>query len=155
MSDIAILIPTYGRFTRLESVAKNIHDTTTRSHTIYFLCEKTDLQTIRELRRVNEKFILCDGNTYVSAINRGYRETTEPYLLLGSDDIEFTKGWDEKMIWEFMDEKIGVVGAMDEWEITKTGKHGSHLMISRQYIQKHSGVKDEADVVYSSQYIHV
>ena len=153
MDTLAVLIPTYGRYDRMSAIVANIHNFTTVTHKIYFICENEDSESIAEAKRLNEECIVVSKGTYVAAINMGYKATTEPYIFLGSDDIELTKDWDTKMM-EMFTEGIGVVGARDEWEISKTDLHGSHLMISRDYIKNHSGVMDEPDTIYSSRYIH-
>jgi len=155
MNDIAILIPTYGRHLRLESVARNIHQFTTTPHTIYFVCENEDKESIAAVLHMKEECIIVTGGTYVSAVNAGYRSTGEPFIFCGSDDITFSPNWDTLMLKEMEDPNIGIVGAMDEWEISKTGLHGSHFLVRRTYIEKQSGVVDEQNVIYSSQYIHV
>lgn len=153
MNTLAILIPTYGRSNRLEKVTANLHTHTRTPHTIYFITEIDDIASAKEIERLHEKNISVSSGTYVAAINTGYRSTTEPYLFLGSDDIEVMEDWDSKMLSAFT-ENIGIVGHTDEWDISKTGKHGSHLMVKREYIEAQSGVVDEANVIYSSKYVH-
>jgi glycosyltransferase involved in cell wall biosynthesis len=155
MKKLAVLVPTYGRRNRLESIAINIHNKTKASHKIYFICENEDQDSIKEIERLKEECIVVSTGTYVAAINAGYRSTTEPFIMLGSDDIEFTDGWDTEMLGEMKDEHIGVVGHKDDWAISQTKKHGSHLLIRREYIEKHSGVLDEHNVVYCSKYQHI
>lgn len=153
---IAILVPTYGRPQRLQTVSDNIHKVTKYPHHVYFIIEQND-RSYDEIKPLLEKdsFIESGGNTYVSAINYGFKMTTEPFVMLGSDDIEFTEGWDEAMMHKFENKATGVVGHMDDWPISRTGFHGSHLLIRREYIDGFSGVVDEPNVVYSSQYHHI
>jgi len=155
MNSLAILIPTYGRSNRLEKVVKNIHDNTVTPHTIYFITEAEDTESSKEIARLKEKEITVTTGTYVAAINTAYRSTKEPFLLLGSDDIVFTKEWDTKMLKVMEDQAIGIVGHTDEWAISKTGKHGSHLLVRRSYIETQSGVTDEKNTIYSSKYKHI
>ena len=155
MNEIAILIPTVGRSKKLETLTKNIHDCTVIPHTIYFITESFDTESSKEIARLNEKEITVSTGTYVAAINTAYHSTKEPFILLGSDDIVFKKDWDTKMRKMFDDANIGVVGHEDEWAISKTGKHGSHLMIRRSYIETQSGVVDEKNTIYSSKYKHI
>ncbi len=154
-TQIAILIPTFQRPHKLRSLIDNIHTTTKTPHSIYFILESEDKISIETVKALNERYIInVAPHTYVQAINYGYRQTIEPYILCGADDIEFTPNWSELMLEKFKDPKIGFVGAKDDWAITKSGKHASHFMVSRKYIQEQSGVQDEANVIYSSQYFH-
>lgn len=153
---IAILIPTLGRADRIATVIENIARTTYLSYTIYFICEPWDQETIDAIPKSNPHIVQVINqkpNTYVSAINLGYDLSNEDYIFCGSDDIEFTLWWDKEASQYFG--KYGFIGVVDEWPITKTGVHASHFFVSREYIEKWSGVFDEKSVIYSSQYKHL
>ena len=155
MNEIAILIPTVGRAERLEKLLAQIDATTKNIHTVYVITEPEDQATIDEARRLNAHLIINrPPNNYVTAINYGYTKSVEPFIFCGSDDIVFEKNWDQKMLKEFSDPNIGMVGAWDSWKITQTGKHTSHFMVKRQYIEELGGVEDEQNTIYSSQYQH-
>jgi len=154
VAKIAILIPTMGRAERLEKIGKNIKLTTKSSYNLFFIAEARDRETISKCEQLGLNCIVNLGGSYVSAINLAFNSTKEPFLLLGADDISFTQEWDTLMLAEMENPKIGVVGHLDDWAISKTKKHGSHLLIRRSYIDKFSGVEDEASVVYSSAYKH-
>lgn len=151
---IAILIPTLGRHERIPGTIDNIAKSTTLPYRIYFICEPGDTDTINLLAQSNEHTIILntEPHTYVSAINLGYKLSTEPYIFCGSDDIVFTSGWDTEASKYFG--KFGFIGTVDDWTITKTGVHASHFFVSREYIKIYSGVFDEKYVIYSSQYQH-
>jgi GT2 family glycosyltransferase len=128
---------------------------TTVPHKVYFICENEDRLSISTIASMHEECIVVSSGTYVAAVNAGYRGTKEPFIFCGSDDITFTPDWDKLMLKEMDDQRVGIVGAMDEWAITKTRLHGSHFLVRRSYIEEYSGVFDEKNVIYSSQYIHV
>ena len=155
-----ILIPTLGRHKRMEGIIENIKQTTKGTYNLWFILEGYDSESIQEANRLGAKFIISNpGGSYVNAINYGYKllhfqNKIDPFVFLGSDDIEFTPGWDKEMLKEFANEKVGVVGAWDNWPISKTSKHGSHLLIRTKYIQEHSGVEDMPGVIYAPCYNH-
>lgn len=154
MSELAILIPTLGRADRLEKVVANISSNTISDHCIYVLYEKSDKKTFEEASRLGIKAIANkEPNTYVSAINLGFRSINEPFVFCGSDDLEFTKGWDQPVL-KLLNDGIGFVGVKDGWTITKTGKHASHFAVRRDYIEKQGGPFDQKGVVYSPAYRH-
>lgn len=154
MAEIAILLPTYGRPNALKGCAENIHAMTKTPHKIYFICERNDPASIDAATALHEECLIVTTGAYVAAINTGFRSTREPYVFCASDDVEFTKDWDTQMLPYFDDPAIGIVGARDDWTISKTEKHASHFMVRRAYIEKYSGVLDERNVIYSSSYIH-
>jgi glycosyltransferase involved in cell wall biosynthesis len=152
---IAILIPTLNRAERLKAVADNIHKNTKVSHTIYFIIEPEDDASLKVIQEINEWAVYNKETQYVGAINTGYRFTKEPYIFCGSDDLDFHEGWDSECLKVMENPKIGITGPIDSWEISKSGVHCSHLFIRRSYLKKYSGVEDEENVVYSSNYIHL
>lgn len=159
MNKIAILIPTMGRPERLKGILDQIEKHTISPHTVYIITEPEDQATQDEtnkLKTENVRLIINRApHNYVTAINHGYHVSTEPFIFCGSDDIDFEPNWDEKMLVEFDKENPpGLVGARDSWAITKTGKHTSHFMVSREYIKTQGGVEDEKETIYSSQYQH-
>ncbi len=151
MHEIAILIPTYGRAHKLAGIKANIEATCKQN--IYIICSEEDPETFNEATRLGLNIIISGGR-YVEGINLGYKLTDEPYLLFGADDIEFTPDWDKKLLKYFDDPKIGIVGSPDDWTISQTGKHGSHPLVKRAYIQEFSGTYDEPDIPYSPFYKH-
>ena len=152
MGEIAILIPTLGRSHKLESIRDNINSTCKQN--IYIICSPTDTQTVSEATRLGLNIILNHAGTYVAGINQGYKSTTEPYLLFGADDIEFTPNWDKKLLKYFDNLAIGIVGSLDDWTVSQTGLHGSHPLVKRAYVQEFSGTFDEPNTPYSTKYIH-
>ena len=153
METIAIIIPTMFRFARIPKILENIKRTTKTPHKVYFVIESIDEETILAARGIGADFMINHGGTYVSAINLAYESTTEPYLMLAADDVVFTEGWDKKMLAKFTN-GIGIVGHYDDWPIGKTGKHGSHLMVSRKYIKDFGGVEGQVGTIYYSGYNH-
>ena len=155
-NQIAILVPTYKRSQRLPAVAKNIHDNTKTPHTIYFIVEPEDKASQEVIQGLGERLIINSApNTYVSAINTAYRQSTEPIIFCGADDLGFTKGWDEETLKDFADPKIQMVGYPDDWPISKTGLHGSHFSVRRKYIEEVGGVEGEKNTIYFSEYHHM
>lgn len=155
MNDIAVLIPTLNRSYKLEAVAKNIHEATTTPHTIYFIVEKEDTDSISKIKELKEKYIVNSApNTYVAAINNGYLQSTEPLIFCGADDLGFTTGWDIETLKDFKNPKIQMIGYPDEWPISKTGLHGSHFAVRREYIEKQGGAIGEKNTIYFSEYEH-
>jgi len=152
---IAIIIPTRGRPERVAKLLDNIEKTTTEPYAVYFGVDPDDIATKAACKALNANMVInATPSKYGPTINNCYHKTAEPFLMLAADDVEFTKGWDTDMLKVMENPKIGIVGHIDNWPISKTGKHGSHLLVRRSYIQTHSGVEDEPDVIYSSAYNH-
>jgi len=146
MAATAVLIPTLGRPERVSRLLENLDATTHSPNIAYFLVERDDDATARAVEAVGARWITNEGApTYASCINSGYRNTTEPFLFLGADDIVFVDGWLEAGLAAMNDPEIGVVGTADPyWPLPD---HSSHSLVRRRYIEEQSGCMDVADVV--------
>lgn len=152
MIDIAVLIPTYGRSKKLNSVVKNFYKYSKISN-LYFIIDPEDTESVEWLKTSNQKGFIVSGE-YVEAINFGYKNTTEPYIFCGADDIEFTKDWDIKLVKNFEDEDINITGGIDDWICSRAGIHISHPLVRREYIKKIGGCLGQKDAIYYSGYKH-
>lgn len=133
---IAILIPTYRRVAKLPQVVHNALQATYAGH-VYLLMEPdeaTDIPGATTLTRP-EGF-----GTYAAAINHGYRNTTEPWLFTGADDLHFHPGWSEHCL-AAGDQVIGT-NDLGNPEVT-TGTHATHYLVNRRYLDRIGGVFDE------------
>ena len=92
---------------------------------------------------------------YSAKIQRGYEATEEPLVLLAADDLIFHPGWleaVEKIAYEY---DCGVIGTNDRANpLVKAGKHSTHPVVRRCYIDKYGGVVGEPGVVYHQGYDH-
>jgi len=146
MEPTAILIPTLGRPHRVRGLLDNVAATTRCPATTYFVVERDDVRTIEEVRKASARVVFNPGPpTYASCINTAYRETDEPYLFLGADDIVFVDGWLEAALSALADPGVGVVGTADPyWPLPD---HSSHSLVRRRYIEDQSGCMDLRDTV--------
>ena len=143
---VAVLIPTLGRPNRIQPLLDNLNATTTGDFTAYFIVEQDDAPTIDAVRQAGAGLIINDGPpTYASCINTAYRQTDEPYLFLGADDIVFLDRWFEAAVAEMADSKVGVVGTADPHH--PLPDHSSHSLVRRRYIEEQSGCMDLRDTV--------
>jgi hypothetical protein len=92
---------------------------------------------------------------YAKKIQHGYRCTGEPLVLLAADDLRFQPGWLEA-VEKIADEyDVGVIGTNDNANPTvKAGRHSTHPVVRRCYIDRYGGVVGEPGVVYHEGYDH-
>ncbi len=146
MAATAVLIPTLGRSDRVPRLLENLAATTHSPNIAYFIVERDDTATLDAVRRTKGRLIVNEGpSSYASCINTGYRETSEPFLFLGADDIAFVDGWLEAALTVMQDPRIGVVGTADPcWPLPD---HSSHSLVRRRYIEEQSGCMDKPGLV--------
>lgn len=146
---LAIIVPTYHRPQALESLVQNIHDNTESPHTIYFVTEPDDAESIAEVTRLGQNLIISKyPGTHTGAANTAYEETTEPFFIIANDDFIFTKGWDTNAL-KAMD-GFSVVGLSDGHSTAYT----QITLVRRSYIQEQSGVVDDPNTLYHRGYHH-
>lgn len=146
MSKIAIFIPSLNRPNKLEALVNNIRENTSLPYKAYFMV--SDNESVKILDRLGQSFYKdCDDTRYVTRMNFLYKNTTEPYMFMGSDDICFHKNWDIEAMKVAKDYPF-VVGE------DMFNQHGTMAFISRKYIKKHSGCIDVPDVLFYPGYQH-
>jgi hypothetical protein len=80
--------------------------------------------------------------------------THDPWLFFGADDLEFTSGWDVAALEAATASGKRVVGTNDMAnKMVMQGKHATHYLVHRSYIEEY-GVVDERGAFFSSSYDH-
>ncbi len=142
----AILVPTYRRAARVAPLLAGIREATGPAHAVYFVVEGHDAESLAAVREAGGGLIVNPGQpSYASCINAAYRATTEPFLFVGADDLEFTRGWLEAALDTMADPRVGVVGTADRE--TPTDDHATHYLVRRRYIEEQGGCMDRRDLV--------
>lgn len=92
---------------------------------------------------------------YARKINRGYLMSSEPFLFLGADDLDFRAGWLSAGLAAFEDPAIGVVGTQDlaPTERARSGEHATHFLVRRRYADE-LGTIDEPGKILHESYPH-
>lgn len=146
MSDVAILIPSYGRIDRLEAVVANARDATPGA-TVVLLLEPDEHAAVIGHGGIDGAVAIStvDGfGTYAKAINCGYRNTAEPLLFAGADDLRFHHGWLDAALATMKATGAQVVGTNDlgNPEVL-AGDHATHYLVKRGYLDAVGGVFDQ------------
>lgn len=151
MEMIDVIIPTYKRSEKLPNLIKSFKKNSSQAR-LLFVINIQDEDTRNKLERLGAEFITCNGE-YVECINFAVKETDNPFIFCGADDILFTKNWDKKLLKVMEDEKIMVTGGLDDWIISKSGVHISHPLVRRSYLGQ-SYWNATTDDLYCPEYIH-
>src|SRR5690606_39212978 len=82
------------------------------------------------------------GTSYAAKINAGYAATDETIYFQAADDLVFHDGWYEaalRLLWH----PCHVVGTNDLGNpAVKRGKHSTHSLFTREYIETRGGTMD-------------
>lgn len=159
---IDVLIPMLGRAHRVQPLVENIIDKTYNPVRITFLVSGHDTEVLDVLAgelftsayRGVEMVVLDEfgPGDYARKINEGYRRTYGEWLLLGASDLLFHERWDV----EALEHPSGVIGTNDLANPSvKQGRHSTHPLVSRHYIDLVGGTFDQGPgVIYFEGYDH-
>lgn len=151
MADLAVLCPTVHRADRLEALAGNLRDNTSVTYKLYLIIEGWDEPTFNAASRIPDAVtVRGDFGSCAAAYNAGFSASSEPYVFLANDDLEFPEGWETPAL-EMVRDGIPIVGVNEGH-----GRMTCFSMVDRQFILEHSGVYDRPATLvhpYRSQYV--
>lgn len=149
---LAILCPTVNRADKLLALAENVRDTTTIPYCLYLLGEHWDEATVEATNEIGDLAfpVFGDFGSCAAAYNAGFEASSEPYVFLANDDLEFVDGWELPAL-ELIQSGTPIVGVNEGH-----GRMTCFSMVERQFIDDHSGVFDVPGQLvhpYKSQYV--
>lgn len=149
MTNLSICVPTFHRPTALEGLVANIHEATTTPHSIYFVTEPDDAESIAEINRLGQNLIINKyPGTHTGAANTAYESTSEPYFIIANDDFTFHLDWDVRALLAITG--FGVCGLSDGF----SKQYTQITLVDRNYIETQSGVIDDPNTLYHRGYHH-
>lgn len=161
---IAIVIPVLGRPEQIANVVASIDASTSVGHRVLFMCSPSDQVGIDACRSVDSRQYLYihvvewkPGKAdFARKTNLGFDETDEPFVFLGATDLRFRSGWDHAALRVAEETGAGVIGTDDMGNgLVRAGKHATHPLVRRSYIEELGGTFDEEPgVVYAECYDH-
>jgi hypothetical protein len=155
-ADLAILVPMLGRPHHVEPLLASIGETVPGCRVLFLLTPGDD-EVAAAVAAAGREQVTVEWRRrgdYARKINTGYRHTTEPLLFTGASDLRFHPGWFEAAVAHLTD-RIGVVGTNDLGNpLVTAGQHATHFLVTRRYIDVHSGVIDQPGAVFCELYPH-
>ena len=157
---IDVVVPVLNRSQNVQPLVDSIHANTTVEHYVVFVCSPNDDDEIAAVRASGCDYMIVSWEPgpadSAKKWNRGFTYTEAPYVLLGADDLEFTPGWDVEALKVADRTGAGVIGTQDTMNpLVKHGRHSTHSLVRRSYIDSRGGTFDEIPgVVYCELYDH-
>lgn len=156
MNQIVVVIPVLDRPANASKVIQSLRDSGADARPV-FMCSPGDSREMAACEATGADVIVVDwepgGGDWAMKINEGYRRSSEPYILLGADDLRFHPDWDSIAL-RFMRPGIGVVGTNDLGNgVVMRGKHSTHPLVSRAYADEY-GTIDQPGLILHEQYLH-
>jgi hypothetical protein len=152
-----IVVPVLGRPERIGPLVDSIRDTT--DSRILFVCSPDDQDATVACNQTGEDVIVVPWQPgradFARKTNLAYRESTEDWIFCGATDLRFRRRWLDYAAAVGERSGAGVVGTQDMGNaLVKRGKHATHPLIRRTYIEEYGGTFDGTGEIYSEQYDH-
>lgn len=160
VSEIAVLLPVLDRPERAYAVVNSIREASVVRHRIIFLCSPKDKTEILACQHTDVDDVHIVGwdpgpGDFARKTNWGYAITSEPFVFCGADDLTFTEGWDVEALRVAEETGAGVIGTWDGANpATMAGKHSTHPLVRRSYIEECGGTIDDSGAIYCELYDH-
>lgn len=158
MTAIAVVVPVLGRPQNagplVESFAASGADAR-----LLFVVSASDLAELRAVRETGADYTLTDwvpGHAdFARKVNLAYRLTREEFIFQAADDVEFEGGWDSWALQAIEQGGAGVCGTNDQANPSvKAGRHSTHSLIRRSYVDECGASWDGPGTVFSEAYSH-
>jgi len=153
LSDLVVLVPVLGRPAHVAPLLESFAEGGSGGR-LLFVADASDTEEREALEAAGAEVLVVDDLvTWPRKINAGYRATTEPWMLLGADDIRFLPGWWEATETARMAD-FGVIGTNDLGNPrVMAGEHATHALVSRRYADLY-GTIDGPGAVVCEEYDH-
>lgn len=156
---IDVFVPVLGRPDNVQSLLESLHANSEIPHRVLFMCSPGDEAQIEVCMRSGEDVRVVSWDPahadYPKKMNAAFRETSNPWMLLGADDISFEKGWDTEALHVAERTSAAVVGTNDvAHPDVRRGLTSTHPLVSRRYVTEYGGSLDGPGVLIHEGYDH-
>lgn len=161
MTSIAVIVPVLARPGNAAPLADSFRQSDPDAHLV-FVCSPGDDAEIDACHRVAGHGVSVEfaswpsgPGDYAMKTQLGYDLADAPYVLCGADDLRFHPGWDTALLAIAAEFDVGVVGTNDLGNSAViAGRHSTHPLVARGYIDSVGGAWGEPGQVYHCGYSH-
>ena len=107
--------------------------TTTHGVSVHFICDPDDAEEIRAVETDGRAYLHLHAGNYASKITHGVKQTDEPLIFTGADDLNPHPHWLEQAE-AHLTEAVQVVGVNDL--IPRRRVHTTHFLMTRAYARQ-------------------
>lgn len=155
---IAILVPVLGRGHQIKPLLSSIASGTRSEYRVVLIFSPDD-DAINEAVDSEALLLTADWQPghadYAKKLALGYEHTDEPWLFQGATDLVFQPGWDTQALHLAGRTGCKVIGTNDLGNpLVMRGRHSTHSLIAREYIESWGGTADDSGMIFSEAYDH-
>jgi glycosyltransferase involved in cell wall biosynthesis len=152
MNAVAVIVPVMRRPQNAAPFMRSLVLTTEQA-TVYAIADGDDIDTANAWREAGAIVITSTGTSFAIKVNDGYRATSEPWLFVVGDDVQFHAGWLGNALGHA--DGFDVIGTNDLLTgRVVTGQHATHFFVRRTYIDTVGASWDGPGVVCHEGYRH-
>lgn len=153
---IDVLVPVLGRPHHVTQMALTLDK---GDGELLFLCSPEDGEGLEAAHATGARVVVMEWEAgpgdYARKINRGYALTSAPYVFQAATDLLFHPGWAEAALQVAERSGAGVVGTNDLANpMVMRGRHSTHSLVRRQYVEEEGGGWDGPGVLLHEGYDH-
>jgi len=153
----ALICPLYGRPERTAAFVDACNHAATGPQTVVLVVSDDRPDDMAAADATDATVLAIDGprqpGDWARKINYGYRNTTEPIIVLMGDDVRPRPGWHDEVANAYR-QGWGVIGTQDLGNRrVLAGLHSTHPAVARWYADRY-GTIDSPGVVVSECYHH-
>ena len=153
---VAVLIPCLHRPHRASIVVDSLRASSPETRVVFIASPEDHAQHDAVTATGADLLVLDEPpgrGDYARKINAGIKQTSEPLLFMGADDLLFHNGWLPAALAQLA-EGVGVVGTNDlHNRRVMRGDHATHLLFTRAYVETF-GTIDEPGKLLHEGYPH-
>lgn len=160
-AEITVQIPVLGRPHNAAPLIERLMSVSECKVVPIFICSRGDTEQIEACNATEAEVLIVSWEPGPGDFARKHNMCFgafdyAPYVFLGADDLEFTRGWDLHVLAVARKSGAGVIGTQDDANpLVKRGKHSTHSLVSRSYIEQVGGTwHDGPGSVYHEGYDH-
>lgn len=154
---VAVIVPVMKRPRNAEPFMRSLRATTGLA-TVYAVADEADTDTADAWEAAGARVLLVDHDrpgTFAEKVNHAAAKADEPWLFIVGDDVKFHPGWLDHAQHTAHTTGAQVVGTNDLANPrVMAGDHGTHLLISREYVDEQGASWDGPGVVCHEGYRH-
>jgi hypothetical protein len=162
--EVAVLVPVLGRPEHAEPFMRSLRASTGLARAYAILGPE---ETAEAYQAVEAAWKQAGANilhsedglpaaiTFAEKVNAGYRQTSEPWLLLVGSDVRFHPGWWDHALAAAEGDRFSVIGTNDLGNPrVMAGEHATHPVVRRSYVDKVGASWDGPGIVAHEGFRH-
>lgn len=159
MDQVAVLCPVMKRPQNVAPLVESFDRHNDGSAHLYFVVDADDDDEIAAIKDAGATYLVSDrGTSFACKLNSGFEQTTEDWVLVVGDDVEFTFGWLAAA--RQLSTSFDVIGTNDAYagEVRNprvaNGSHADHYFVRRSYVDDDGATLDGPGILAAEAYYH-